>query len=546
MSSKSILRSSVVITLGLVAIAALATVSSLSTMGCNVASSVAEPPPTCPEGLRSQCVSDVAVGAGFGCARFADRSVWCWGRNDQGQLGYATSDLCPDDVGGGKTRSVACHTFPFRVVGLEGATAVSAGEAFSCAILVDGGVRCWGSNIHGELGNGSNLTSQAPVTTSSLSNVEALALGSRHACALHGGKVSCWGANDHGQLGVTTSTTCGTGSGGGSGATGMACAMQPVEVPGLDHVVEVTAGDGHTCARIDDGSVVCFGHNDYGQLGLGHADAPLWGMRRPVLVGLDEPLGAVLSISAAGDATCALVDGGRVHCWGRDDHRELGAPPPASGLVSCTGPCSTLAVEVSGLPSVLPTIGDEDGGPTKHDAGDDAPEGADATSATDAKTSADTGAGGGGGDGGDDTKVTTKSDSGADTHADGNGSTGTDTGTSGTSTPLGNFGRALAAGGGFSCLRIGDGTVRCWGADGVDQLGDGLTTSESRGPAMVIASPGAAPTNPLQGVVRVRAGLSSACAVMSDSSLRCWGSNQMGALGVGHFSPQLGPVPVSW
>jgi hypothetical protein len=62
----------------------------------------------------------------------------------------------------------------------------------------------------------------------------------------------------------------------------------------------------------------------------------------------------------------------------------------------------------------------------------------------------------------------------------------------------------------------------------------------------VIASPGAASTNPLQGVAKIFAGAWSACAMVADSSLRCWGTNQSGALGAGHYTPQQGPIPVVW
>jgi alpha-tubulin suppressor-like RCC1 family protein len=496
--------------------------SAITIDGCND-TPPPEPAPQCKNGFRSQCITEASVGASFGCALLADRTVWCWGRNDQGQLGYPTTDLCPEDIGGGKTRSIACHTFPFQVVSLQGAVELHSGDAFSCAVLTDGTVRCWGDNARGQLGNGSVITSQSPVAVSSLSKVTKLALGGRHACALADGKVWCWGDGDQGQLGTKASGTC-TADGGS-----IACAKQPVLVPSLDHVVELAAGAAHTCARLEDGSVTCWGNNAWGQLGLGNADKIAADKHDPVLVTLDTPLSGALSIAAGDDHTCALLDGGAVRCWGRDDHRELGGPPPGSGAVACSGPCSTLAIEVPGLPSTSPTIDDagadatgDAGNEVGSDAGIDAPKadtGASSDASSDAKTDAIAGK---------DTAVE-KPEIGVDS-----------------ATGLGSFGRVLTSGTSFSCLRIDDGTVRCWGIDTVGQLGDGRTSSDPRGPTMVIASPGAAETNPLQGVARVRAGASSACAIMSDDSLRCWGSNQTGALGVGHFTPQQGPVPVSW
>src|SRR5262249_48033185 len=221
-------------------------------------------------------------------------------------------------------------------------------------------------------------------------------------------------------------------------------------------------------------------------------------------------------------------DGGAVYCWGRDDHDELGAPPPGSGAVGCPDPCSTLAIAVPGLPSTTPDV----------DAGADAHADAavDASSESGPTPDADP-------ESGPDASTDAVADAKPDAAKDGAIDT---TPAPDTAPPRGGFGRVLTSGYAFSCVRIDDGTVRCWGTDGVGQLGDGRTTSDPSGAVLVIASPGAASNNPLQGVSTVRPGSTSACAVMSDMSLRCWGSNQGGALGVGHFTPQQGPVPVSW
>ena len=78
------------------------------------------------------------------------------------------------------------------------------------------------------------------------------------------------------------------------------------------------------------------------------------------------------------------------------------------------------------------------------------------------------------------------------------------------------------------------------------QLGDGQRTQDPQGPVLVIATPGAARTNPLQRVSSIAAGGATACAVLQDHSVRCWGSNQDGALGNGNTTQQSGPVPVTW
>jgi len=105
---------------------------------------------------------------------------------------------------------------------------------------------------------------------------------------------------------------------------------------------------------------------------------------------------------------------------------------------------------------------------------------------------------------------------------------------------------AIAAGDAFTCAVLADSTVRCWGDDAVAELGDGHASADPQGPAMVIAQPGAAANNPLQNVTAIASGAAATCAQIGDGSLRCWGSNQDGALGTGSTSPQLGPVPLGW
>jgi len=494
----------------------------LALVGCDKGS--ANEAPSCKGGFRNQCIDDVAVGSSFGCARLADRSVWCWGRNDQGQLGYATTDVCPEDLGGGKTRAIACHTFPFRVTGLADVVALDSGDAFNCAALGDGSVRCWGANSSGQLGNGKTVTSQSPAVVDGLSKVSELAVGSAHACALAEGQVWCWGANDRGQLGGETKATCARESG------SIACSTKPVQVFGLSNVIALSAGGAHTCALANDGMVTCWGDNTWGQLGgatagdgppsmpgdpdAGDPDAavdagPPGSARVKVLLEPSRPLTSVKAIAAGAQHTCVLRDGGDVFCWGRADHGELGAEPPAGAAIGCPGPCSALARLVPGLPPVVEP---------PPDAGVDATVTGDDASVSEV---------------GEDALDASVSDAAEDAF-------------DAAPTNIGTYGRFVTSGDSFSCVRLGDGTVRCWGADTVGQLGDGRTTSAARPATLVIATPGAASDNPLLNVARVRAGVTSTCAIMSDNSLRCWGSNLKGALGVGHFTPQQGPVPVSW
>jgi alpha-tubulin suppressor-like RCC1 family protein len=473
--------------------------------------------PGCAAGNRAQCVVDSSMGAHFGCALLTDHTVWCWGRNDESQLGYPTVDLCNEDIGGGQTRSVACHSFPARVQGLERASAVASGGAFSCALIDDGSVRCWGASAAGQLGNGGMLPSEHPVSPMGLTNATQIALGGRHACALVDGGVRCWGANDHGQLGAMTQSQCGP-----MGST-FACSTTPVAVPGMTGVLEIAAGEQHTCGRTSDSRVVCWGDNSEGQLGTGTASEMPPTMRLPVRTA-SQTLSSVRTLVAGAFHTCALREPGTVWCWGRADHGELGNEVPTSTPMGCTDACAPFAVPVQGLPNAPAPMNVFDAG---SDGGMDASmDDASADDVVDMDAAIETE--GGATEGGVDAGVV---DTGRPRDAM-------------MAPPMGP--QAISAGDSFSCAVLADTTLRCWGRDDVGQLGDGVPSNEPQIAAMVIATPGAASTNPLQSVSDVTSGRAASCARLMDGSLRCWGFNQDGALGTGNSNQPLGPVPVGW
>ena len=236
----------------------------------------------------SACPMATAVSMGWthACA-LALTGVRCWGSNDWGQLGGGTS---------------SDRTTPRKVTGLTGGvSAVSAGLRHTCVLTMSRGVKCWGNNQYGLLGDGTVMSSRSPVDVLGLtSGVAAISAGGLYTCALTTqGGVRCWGW-----------------SGLGKTIRGQAT---PVDVQGLTGgVAAVSVGGWHTCVLTMTGGVKCWGSNQYGQLG----DGTTMDSHRPVdVVGLTSH---VTSVSAGGTHTCALTVGGLSKCWGRGSDGQLG------------------------------------------------------------------------------------------------------------------------------------------------------------------------------------------------------------------------------
>ena len=248
---------------------------------------------------RGWHVSAISAGGYQTCALTTAGGVKCWGSNGGGTT---TVSLTPVDISGLSS----------------GVTAISAGDDHICALTTAGGVKCWGANDSGQLGDGTTTDSlTTPVDVSGLSSgVTAISADRGDTCALTtAGGVKCWGANDSGQLGNGTTN---------NQATGCNCRRTPVAVTGLSSgITAISAGGGHTCALTTAGGVKCWGANYYGQLGNGTATTTGCAcMPTPVAVtGLSS---GITAISAGGGHTCALTTAGGVKCWGRDVSGELG------------------------------------------------------------------------------------------------------------------------------------------------------------------------------------------------------------------------------
>jgi alpha-tubulin suppressor-like RCC1 family protein len=232
------------------------------------------------------------VGGFHTCAILSDRSMRCWGFNEDGQ------------VGNGATAFSA--NVPQAVVGVGGpVSAATAGGYHTCALLPDSTVRCWGRNTRGQLGNGTSISSSTPVAVSGLTNVAAVSGGGYHTCALRrDGTVQCWGENDRGQIGNT-----------------LAFSNVPVTVAGISTAVAISTGFLHSCAILADGTTRCWGHNNTGQLGNGtttNSSSPV-----PV-TGLSGPMQIAAGGTFDEGHSCVMMPDRRAKCWGDNAFGQLG------------------------------------------------------------------------------------------------------------------------------------------------------------------------------------------------------------------------------
>jgi alpha-tubulin suppressor-like RCC1 family protein len=271
--------------------------------------------PTGVFGLTSGVVG-ISLGQKHACAVSDAGSLKCWGYNAFGQLGNGTATDSPT---------------PIDVTGLtSGITGVSTGAQHSCALTDAGAVKCWGDNLFGELGTGSNADSNTPLDVPGLnSGVAALSLGLFHSCALTTtGGVKCWGRNATGQL--------------GNGANSDANA--PVDVNGLTTGVQsISSGSGHSCALTAAGGVKCWGNNSSGQLGDGSTTSS------NVPVDVSGLSSGVTALAVGALHSCAVLTNGSIKCWGENANGQLGdgTSLDSSAPVDVLGVAST-AIAVSG------------------------------------------------------------------------------------------------------------------------------------------------------------------------------------------------------
>src|SRR5438093_2041579 len=379
------------------------------------------------------------------------------------------------------------QTQRFTATGVGAATAVDLGAFYSCALLQDGTVRCWGQNDLGQLGDGTTTNASTPVAVAGIGGAAALTAGGFHTCVrFPDGTIQCWGRNNAGQLGDPGTTAFQS--------------PTPVRVAGLT-ATAVTAGGFHTCALPGDGTVRCWGQNDLGQLGNGTSDPvpnnPSTFNPTPVTV---SGITTAVAISAGGWYTCALLQDGTVRCWGDNTYGELGngaavlSPSPSNPVtptptpVTVSGITTAVAIE-AGVFHMCAILRDG----TLQCWGR-----------------------------GEEGRL-------------GNGSTAN------SSTPVTVSGiapAAIAPGAEHSCAVLRDGTMRCWGDNNFGQLGNGS-------PQGSIPPTPSGPVTGITTAIGASSGAEHTCALLQDGSLRCWGRNVDGRIGNGTTTDAFTPVAVT-
>jgi len=371
------------------------------------------------------------------------------------------------------------ETQQFSAPDVSNAADIQAGDYHACIVFQNGGVRCAGYNSAGQLGDGTLANSASPVGVVSLPQAAGVSTGGFHSCAvLRDGTVACWGRNDEGQLGDGSRTNSST----------------PVTVNGITTAIAVAAGYHHTCALLQDGRVKCWGDNSYGELGNGAlidpnfprgGDSVLHSSFPVTVVGINTAVGVTAS---DGYHSCAVLQDGRVRCWGDNVSGQLGdgshtrssVPVTTAGITDAvavsSGDFHTCALLQSGSVSCWGlNFSGQLGDGTANDAA-------------------------------------------------------TPVQVTGISTAVG-----VSAGVVHTCAALQDGTAKCWGYNSAGQLGDG-TTTDARAPVTVNGITTA--------TAAITAGNNDSCVVIRGGPVKCWGMNTYGELGNGTTADALTPGAV--
>jgi alpha-tubulin suppressor-like RCC1 family protein len=463
-----------------------------------------------------QDITNVTTGYGHSCAWFNDGRVKCWGENTYGQLGD------------GSTQD---RLWPVDVVELgDGVRQVAAGAYFTCALLNNGTVKCWGINERGQLGDDTNETRSTPTLVVGLTGVVKLAAGFEFACAVRqDGTLWCWGANEDGQLGNGTKND----------------ASKPVVVntsrifDRTTNLATLDAGESHVCSVTEGSVLVCWGRNQRGQLGLGgtseepqttpvlvtnltgtihsitaggaftcaisgsNRNLKCWGSNIDGQLGIDSTVtkqtapgqtaigSGVIAVAAGSEHACAIVASGGVKCWGENDRGQLGdgsttrRRKPGDFVVGLTSGVSALAAHDHHVCAVVSGEMRCWGWFNRGQLGD--------------------------------------------------GQFGYRT-TAANVVGLAGLAQQVKVGERHVCALLQTGGMQCWGRNHWGQIGNNTTTTQA-----IPVTPSGLST----GVIAITAGYLQSCAARSTGGGQCWGDNRSGELGDGTTISRTAPVTIS-
>ena len=503
----------------------------------------------------------VGAGGSHTCAIKTDGSLWCWGLNGNGQLG--TGNTNP-------------QTNPTRESSnAENWRSVTVGNNHSCAIKTDGSLWCWGTGFNGQLGTGNTSQQNNPTRESSNAvNWLTASAGSDHTCAVkNDGSLWCWGTGSNGQLGTGNtnqqlnptressnatnwhtvssapgaSHACAVKTDGslwcwgynGNGALGTGNTNQQLnparEFSNAIDWHSINIGGSHSCAIKTDGSLWCWGHSGYGQLGTGNTNQQSLPTRE------SSNTANWASVKATGEHTCAIRTDGSLWCWGNGAYGRLGTGNTNSqtsptrevsnatnwGNVT-TGNGHTCAIKAD---RSLWCWGTGDYG--RLGTGNTNSQTSPTREVSNATNWSSVSAG-------NAHTCAVKTDGSLwcwgynSTGQLGTGNTNQQTSPTREVSNATNW-SSVSAGNAHTCAIKADGSLWCWGAGSNGQLGTGNTTSQQTTPAREVSNA----TNWRS----VSAGpLSYTCAIKTDGSLWCWGAGSNGQLGTGNTTQESSPV----
>ena len=343
------------------------------------------------------------------CALNKYHRAHCWGSNIYGQQGDGTNSR--------KTYASLIDFGTYRYV-----MKLESGGFHSCAMIHDASFYCWGWNFETQIGDGTSTDRPSPtkIDVGIGRRVVDFALGFASTCAiLDDRSLKCWGNNDYGQLGDGTDTSISS--------------PTTINIGSDRYATKIELGDYHTCSTLDDGSLKCWGWNEFGQLGAGNSTEII---SSPIAIDIG-PGRSISQLSLGGYHTCAILDDGTLKCWGSNSSGQIG-----DGTNTDRRSPTTISV--------------------------------------------------------------------------GNGRSVTH----------------VALGGFHTCAILDDGSLKCWGDNTEGQLGIGMNMNMTSTPTTVEIGVG-------RKVRQVSLGGEHTCAILDDDTLKCWGNNLDFQLGERTESPKI-------